>query len=80
MVVIILQQNLAVEMFPQMNCRFTPGEKHVKMASVIVVVNLHRYRMDATLRELTGLIKEVNPDARRRGTYYEFAIGRLVEC
>lgn len=30
--------------------------------------------VDCSLRELTGLIKEVNPDARRRGTYYEFAI------
>ncbi|VDP09758.1 unnamed protein product [Soboliphyme baturini] len=30
--------------------------------------------MDCTLRELTTLIKEVNPDARRRGTFYDFAI------
>jgi len=30
--------------------------------------------MDATLKELTGLIKEVNPDARRRGTYFNFRI------
>jgi len=29
---------------------------------------------DCTLRELTQLIKEVNPDARRRGTIYEFAV------
>ncbi|KHJ75857.1 Sin3 associated polypeptide p18 [Oesophagostomum dentatum] len=32
--------------------------------------------MDCTLRELTSLIKEVNPDARRRGTTFDFAIGR----
>jgi len=30
--------------------------------------------MDCTLRELTQLIKEVNPDARRRGTIYEFSV------
>jgi len=30
--------------------------------------------MDCTLRELTQLIKEVNPDARRRGTVYDFAV------
>ena len=31
-------------------------------------------RMDATLKELTSLVKEVNPDARRRGTFFDFAI------
>ncbi len=30
--------------------------------------------MDATLGELTQLIKEVNPDARRRGTLFSFSI------
>ncbi|XP_055335179.1 histone deacetylase complex subunit SAP18-like [Paramacrobiotus metropolitanus] len=30
--------------------------------------------MDATLKELTGLIREVHPDARKRGTYFEFNI------
>ena len=30
--------------------------------------------MDATLKELTGLVKEVNPEARRKGTYFEFAL------
>ncbi|CAI4230720.1 unnamed protein product [Auanema sp. JU1783] len=30
--------------------------------------------MDCTLRELTSLIKEVNPEARRRGTNFDFAI------
>ncbi|GMS81708.1 hypothetical protein PENTCL1PPCAC_3883, partial [Pristionchus entomophagus] len=30
--------------------------------------------MDCTLRELTGPIKEVNPDARRRGTTFDFAV------
>merc|ERR1719481_1465145 len=29
--------------------------------------------MDATLKELTGLIKEVNPESRRKGTYFDFA-------
>ena len=31
-------------------------------------------RMDATLKELTSLVKEVNPDARRKGTFFDFAI------
>ncbi|CAI2348750.1 unnamed protein product [Caenorhabditis sp. 36 PRJEB53466] len=30
--------------------------------------------MDCTLRELTSLIKEVNPDARRKGTTFDFWI------
>lgn len=30
--------------------------------------------MDATLRELTTLVKDVNPDTRRKGTYFDFAI------
>lgn len=29
--------------------------------------------MDATLKELSGLVKEVNPDARRKGTFFDFA-------
>ena len=31
-------------------------------------------RKDATLKELMSLVKEVNPDARRRGTVFGFAI------
>lgn len=30
--------------------------------------------MDATLRELTSLVREVNPDSRKKGTYFDFAI------
>ncbi|UYV71377.1 SAP18 [Cordylochernes scorpioides] len=30
--------------------------------------------MDATLKELTSLVKEVSPDARRKGTYFDFAL------
>ncbi|XP_071957203.1 histone deacetylase complex subunit SAP18-like [Antedon mediterranea] len=30
--------------------------------------------MDATLKELSSLVKEVNPEARKRGTYFDFAI------
>nr|CAB3265857.1 histone deacetylase complex subunit SAP18-like [Phallusia mammillata] len=29
--------------------------------------------MDATLKELTSLVKEVRPDARRKGTTFKFA-------
>ncbi|KAK2169312.1 hypothetical protein LSH36_11g07036 [Paralvinella palmiformis] len=30
--------------------------------------------LDATLKELMSLVKEVNVDARRKGTYFDFAI------
>ncbi len=30
--------------------------------------------MDATLRELSALVKQVNIDARRRGTTFDFSI------
>lgn len=30
--------------------------------------------MDATLKELTGLVKEVNIEARRKGTFFDFAL------
>ena len=32
------------------------------------------FRKDATLKELMSLVKEVNPDARRKGTVFDFAI------
>lgn len=32
------------------------------------------FRMDATLKELTSLVKEVYPEARKKGTYFSFAI------
>ncbi|PSN53321.1 Histone deacetylase complex subunit SAP18 [Blattella germanica] len=31
-------------------------------------------KMDATLREITSLVKEVNPEARRKGTYFDFSL------
>lgn len=30
--------------------------------------------MDASLRELTTLVRDVNPDTRKKGTYFDFAI------
>ncbi|KAE8743145.1 hypothetical protein FOCC_FOCC011239 [Frankliniella occidentalis] len=30
--------------------------------------------MDATLREITSLMKEVNPDARKKGTVFDFSL------
>lgn len=30
--------------------------------------------LDASLKELTSLVKEVNPDARRKGTFFDFSI------
>ena len=35
---------------------------------------VHFLRKDASLRELMSLVKEVNPEARRKGTYFDFAI------
>lgn len=31
-------------------------------------------RMDATLKELTSLVKEVYPEARKKGTHFSFSI------
>ena len=31
-------------------------------------------RTDATLKELMGLVKEVNADARKKGTFFDFSI------
>jgi len=31
-------------------------------------------RLDATLKELTSLVKEVNVEARQKGTFFDFAI------
>ena len=42
--------------------------------------------MDATLKELTSLVKEVYPDARKKGTHFSFAIvfpdprGKVYRC
>ncbi|XP_066115128.1 histone deacetylase complex subunit SAP18 isoform X1 [Saccopteryx bilineata] len=36
-------------------------------------VKTHK-RMDATLKELTSLVKEVYPEARKKGTHFNFAI------
>jgi len=33
--------------------------------------------MDATLREITGLVKEVNSDARSKGIYFDFSLVTL---
>lgn len=33
-----------------------------------------KFRMDATLKELTSLVKEVYPEARKKGTHFNFAI------
>merc|ERR1712223_1339739 len=30
--------------------------------------------MDATLRELTSLVREVNPESRKKGTYFDFSV------
>ena len=29
---------------------------------------------DATLRELTSLVRDVNPETRKKGTYFDFAV------
>lgn len=30
--------------------------------------------MDASLKELTSLVRDVNPDTRRKGTYFDFGV------
>ena len=46
----------------------------VDMLFTFFFSNLLSYRKDATLKELMSLVKEVNPDARRKGTVFDFAI------
>ena len=36
--------------------------------------DVHDCRLDATLKELTSLVKEVNVEARQKGTFFDFAI------
>ena len=43
----------------------------------VFCITLIFFRMDCTLRELMMLIKDVNVDSRRRGTTFDFAIGKL---
>ena len=40
----------------------------------ILLIHFVFYRMDATLKELTSLVKEVNVDARKKGTFFDFSI------
>uniref|UniRef100_A0A8B9P4J1 18 kDa Sin3-associated polypeptide n=1 Tax=Apteryx owenii TaxID=8824 RepID=A0A8B9P4J1_APTOW len=47
---------------PPASCRSTPDH----IASSV--------QMDATLKELTSLVKEVYPEARKKGTHFNFAI------
>ena len=35
--------------------------------------------MDASLKELMSLVREVNPESRKKGTYFDFAIGKLYD-
>lgn len=45
---------------------------HVEFGrSVILFVP---FRMDATLKELTSLVKEVYPEARKKGTHFSFNV------
>ena len=42
--------------------------------NIVLALTTHFYhRKDATLKELMTLIKEVNPDARKKGTTFDFA-------
>ena len=53
------------------NFKSTPGENLQNLKSLII----YRVsdRMDASLKELTSLVKEVRPDARKNGTIFKFA-------
>lgn len=45
----------------------------VKCHEIMIWTALFYHRKDATLKELMTLIKEVNPDARKKGTTFDFA-------
>lgn len=36
--------------------------------------------MDASLKEITNLVKEVHPESRKKGTIFDFAICYQVSC
>lgn len=77
-------------MFPPANCKYTRGKitsvslyvptyqtKWLVVEVLFdakVVFNFVCRRMDATLKELTSLVKEVYPEARKKGTHFSFAI------
>uniref|UniRef100_A0A2K5IA10 Histone deacetylase complex subunit SAP18 n=1 Tax=Colobus angolensis palliatus TaxID=336983 RepID=A0A2K5IA10_COLAP len=58
----------------------------LRLLSIFTTNNGHHHRtdefsqgniyvwMDATLKELTNLVKEVYPEARKKGTHFNFAI------
>ncbi|KAK0421376.1 hypothetical protein QR680_015206 [Steinernema hermaphroditum] len=63
---------LLLRIFPA-NGRHNPISEYARGHTPINELQIYTW-MDCTLRELTHLIKDVNPDARRRGTLFEFAI------
>ena len=51
--------------------------RHVLCITCVVFfhyINVIIFRLDATLKELTSLVKEVNTEARKKGTFFDFAI------
>uniref|UniRef100_A0A1I7XX49 18 kDa Sin3-associated polypeptide n=1 Tax=Steinernema glaseri TaxID=37863 RepID=A0A1I7XX49_9BILA len=63
---------LLLRIFPA-NGRHNPISDYARGATPTNELQIYTW-MDCTLRELTSLIKDVNPEARRRGTQFEFAI------
>ncbi|NXE12152.1 SAP18 deacetylase, partial [Lophotis ruficrista] len=60
-----------------------PIDREKGLGSFLIVIafeNMNHFgwfvlsRMDATLKELTSLVKEVYPEARKKGTHFNFAI------
>lgn len=58
-------------LFLQTSCKYILGSY-----LLFLIFKLFIFRMDCTFHELMTLIKDVNPDTRRRGTEFSFAIGK----
>ena len=58
-------------------CNMISCQCHRKchLCDPILLTSVHfSRRMDATLKELAGLIKQMNPDARKKNTFIDFYI------
>lgn len=72
-VIIYIKEYLPVEFIrQQMHLIEVQFDVHVEFGrSLILFVP---FRMDATLKELTSLVKEVYPEARKKGTHFSFNV------
>merc|ERR1712018_16258 len=64
---------LLLRVFCSTNSRHHPLSEYMRGSTPANELQIYTWK-DATLKELTSLVKEVNPDARKKGTFFDFAI------